>query len=44
MFIWKRVLKDDGVVSAIDPAFHSDQKMNVGDPKVSMLYILLSTM
>jgi hypothetical protein len=36
----KRVLKDDGVVSAIDPAFHSDHKMNVGDPKTPMLYVL----
>jgi len=37
----KRVLKDDGVVSAIDPAFHSDHKMNVGDPKAPMLYVLV---
>ena len=35
----KRVLKDDGVASAIDPAFHSDQSMNVGDPKAPMLYV-----
>jgi ubiquinone/menaquinone biosynthesis C-methylase UbiE len=35
----KRVLKDDGIVSAIDPAFHSDQKMNVGDPNAPMLYV-----
>lgn len=35
----KRVLKDDGIVSAIDPAFHSDQKMNVGNPNASMHYV-----
>jgi hypothetical protein len=35
----KRVLKDDGVISAIDPAFHSDQKRNVGDPRALMLYV-----
>ena len=35
----KRFLKDDGIVSAIHPAFHSDQKMNVGDPKAPMLYV-----
>lgn len=34
----KRVLKKDGIVSAIDPAFHSDHKMNVGNPRAPMLY------
>jgi hypothetical protein len=36
---WKRVLKDAGVVSAIDPAFHSEQKMNVVDLKAPILYV-----
>ncbi|CAC5383474.1 unnamed protein product [Mytilus coruscus] len=35
----KRVLKDDGIVSAIDPCVDSDHKMNQGNLTAAMLYV-----
>ncbi|XP_071140396.1 S-adenosylmethionine-dependent methyltransferase Rv2258c-like isoform X1 [Mytilus edulis] len=35
----RRVLKDDGIVSVIDPCVHSDHKMNQGNQTAAMLYV-----
>lgn len=35
----KRVLKQGGVISAIDPAVNSEHKMNVGNPQAAVLYV-----
>ncbi|CAC5391668.1 unnamed protein product [Mytilus coruscus] len=35
----KRILKDDGIVSLIDPCVHSDHKMNLGNQSAAMLYV-----
>ena len=34
----KRILKNDGIASAIDPLLHSDHKQNVGSDNAAMLY------
>lgn len=35
----KRVLKQDGVISAIDPEVHSEHKKNVGNLQYAVLYV-----
>ncbi|XP_071140399.1 S-adenosylmethionine-dependent methyltransferase Rv2258c-like [Mytilus edulis] len=40
----KRVLKDDGIVSAVDPCVHSDHKKNRGNQSAATLYVLSTFM